>query len=211
MDKKYVINIGRQFGAGGLEIAEKLSRKLGINYYDKNFIEIAAKKSGLDKELFEKSDEKPPAGILGNLSCFLTNAVSCGYYGENFLLNDSVFKIQSDIIRQLARKESCIFVGRCADYVLREHPFRIDVFVCADIEDRIKNILSRQKEEIKNIRKEVENIDKHRAKYYNFYSGKVWGAASSYHLCVNSSVLGMDETTECIYSFAAKKFGLQTF
>ena len=207
MNKKYVITVGRQFGSGGLEIAERLSKKFGINYYDKNFIEIAAKKSGLDKELFEKSDEKPPAGILGNLSGFLTNAINGGYYGENFLLNDSVFKIQSDIIRQLARKEPCIFVGRCADYVLREYPYRLDVFVCADIEDRIKNILQRQKEEIKNIRKEAENIDKQRAKYYNFYSGKVWGAAGSYHLCVNSSVLGMDGTAECIYSFAAKKFG----
>ena len=204
MNEKYVITIGRQFGAGGLQIAEKLSQKLAINYYDKNLIEIAAKKSGLGKEFFEKSEEKSPLGILGDLSGALANIFVGGYYGDSMLINDALFKIQSDIIKQLARKESCIFVGRCADYVLRDQPRRIDIFVCANMEDRIKRSAPQQKEESKNLREKIEKTDKQRAKYYNFYSGKIWGAADSYHLCVNSSVLGIDATAEYLHSFARK-------
>jgi cytidylate kinase len=206
--EKFVINIGRQYGAGGLKAAEILSKSLGINYYDKNLIKIAAKKSGFCKEFFENMDEKKASGFAGDLSGLLTSVFGGGYYGDNLLLNESLFKIQSDIIKQLARKEPCIFVGRCADYILRENPKSINVFICADIEDRIKSVCEEQKEGIETAREKIEKNDKQRAKYYNFYSNKIWGAASSYHLCLNSSVLGIEKTAEIIQAFAEKKLGI---
>lgn len=211
MNEKFVINIGREFGSGGLKVAELLSKKLGINYYDKNLIEIAAQKSGLCKEYFEKSEDKPQMGILGDLSGMAANVFSAGYYGESSLLNESIFKIQSDIIKQLARKESCIFVGRCADYVLREHPRSINIFVCADINERVKKIMEERNGEtdLEKVKKEVEKTDKNRSKYYTFYTNKEWGKAISYHLCVNSAVLGLDGTASYIQAFAGKKFGLK--
>lgn len=207
--EKYVINIGREYGAGGLKIAEKLSQCLGINYYDKNIIEIAAKKSGLGKEFFEHAGEKKVPGFIGDLSGWLTSVLGGGYYGDNLLLDESLFKIQSDIIKQLARKESCIFVGRCADYILRENPRCINIFICADMEDRIKSIAEGQKDGIEKVREKIEKTDKQRAKYYNFYSNKIWGAASSYHMCINSSLLGIDATAEFIHSFASKKLDIK--
>ena len=205
MNGKYVINIGRQYGAGGLKIAEILAELLGINYYDKNLIDIAAKKSGIGKEFFENSGEEKKTGLIGDLSGWFISSLSGGYHGDNLLLSESLFKIQSDIIKQITRKESCVFIGRCADYILRENPRCVNIFICADIEDRVKNIFELQKEESKDIRAKIERIDKHRAKYYNFYSNKSWGAASSYHLCVNSSVLGLEATAKFIYDFAAAK------
>ena len=207
MDKKYVINIGRQYGSGGLKIAQKLSKILGINYYDKKLIEIAAKKSGLDKDYFEKSEEKIPVGMIGDLSG-MGSSIFTAAYGD-IMLNESVFKIQSDIIRELAGKESCIFVGRCADYVLRENQRTVNIFICADKEERVKNILSYGTENCNEdkIRKDIENIDKQRAKYYNFYSNKIWGSPVSYHLCVNSAALGFDGSAEIICDFAKKKLG----
>ena len=141
MSEKFVINIGREVGSGGLEIAEKLSKKLEINFYDKKLIELSAQKSGLCKKYFEDSEDKTQIGLLGDLSGVTSNIFSAGYCAESYLMDEFLFKIQSDIIRQFAKQESCIFVGRCADYVLREHPFAINIFICADIDDRIKRIM----------------------------------------------------------------------
>ncbi|MDR1195201.1 MAG: cytidylate kinase-like family protein [Endomicrobium sp.] len=209
MNEKFVINIGREFGSGGLKIAEKLSKKLGINFYDKRLIEIAAQKSGLCKEYFENPENKSQIGSLGDLLGGTSNVFVAGYCCESSILNESLFKIQSDIIRQLARKESCIFVGRCADYVLREHPRAINVFVCADAEFRIKKVAQEKQEtDFEKIKKEIEKADKNRSKYYTLYTNKPWGAAQSYHLCINSAILGLDETASVIQFFTERKLKL---
>lgn len=210
--EKFVINIGREYGSGGLKIAQMLSKKLGINYYDKSLIEIAAKKSGISKEVFEQTDEKSIFSLFADISAGVANIFGAGYSNDNCLLNDSLFKIQSDIIKQLARKESCIFVGRCADYVLRDNPRSVNVFVCGNIDDRIERILkdSKDKEKTKEkVQKEIEYIDKQRQKYYEFYTNKRWGAVSSYHLCINSSVLGLEKTMEMICHFARMKLKIR--
>lgn len=208
MNEKYVISIGRQYGSGGLKIAEELAKMLGINYYDKKLIEIAARKSGLDEKYFAGSEEKPPFGLIGDLSGSASSVFSAAR-SDNLFLGESLFKIQSDIIRQLARKESCIFIGRCADYVLREHPKLVSVFVCARKEARVKNIISYGRENCNEdkIRKEIDNADKQRAKYYNFYSNKEWGEPASYDICVNSEALGFKGSAEIIRNFAQKKLG----
>jgi cytidylate kinase len=126
---------------------------------------------------------------------------------NNYLSNETFFKIQSDVIRKLAAEKSCLFVGRCADYILRDHPRCINVFITADEEDRVKRVARDQKLTAEKALEVIEKTDKKRAEYYNYYSNKVWGAAGSYHLCINSSVLGIDETVAFISRFIEQKLG----
>lgn len=142
MEGHYVINLGRQLGSGGKEIGEKLANDLGIAFYDKELINLASEESGLCREFFEKADEKASQTILGGLFGTRFPFVTEGAYPYNsYLSNDSLFKIQSDVIRQLAEKQSCLFVGRCADYILRDHPRCANVFVSASPEARIERLM----------------------------------------------------------------------
>ena len=142
MNEHYVINLGRQLGSGGKEIGEKLAKELGIAFYDKELINLASKESGLCKEFFEKADEKASQSLLGGLFGSRFPFITEGAYPYNsYLSNDSLFKIQSDVIRQLAEQQSCLFVGRCADYILRDHPRCCNVFVSASPEARIERLM----------------------------------------------------------------------
>jgi len=206
MEQKIVINIGRQFGSGGRIIGEKLSTLMDIPFFDKELILIASQESGLGKEFFENFDEKSSHSIFGGLFG-LRGAFSDEMVPNNFLNNETLFKIQSDVIRNLAEKQSCIFVGRCADYVLKDHPHCLNLFVSANIDDRIKRIAEKENLPENKAKDLIEKTDKKRASYYNYYSNKVWGAAGSYHLCINSSFLGIDESVDFIKEFAEKRFG----
>ena len=203
MDEKYVITIGRQPGSGGKQIGEKLAKRFGISCYDKELIQIASQKSGLGKEFFEQADEKSRFSIVGGLLGFRSNYLGEGY-ASNYLCNEYLFKIQSDVIRGLAEEQSCIFVGRCADYILREHPKCFNIFVSADMNDRIRRISENQIISPEKALEIIERTDKKRAGYYNYYSNKTWGMAASYHLCINSSILGIPGTADCIQAFIEK-------
>jgi len=207
MKNDYVITIGRQLGSGVRLIGEKLAAQLGIAFYDKELIQIAAQESGLGKEYFEQSDEKKSYSFFGGLFG-LKGTMADVPFSTYYLNNETLFKIQSDVIRKLAEKGSCLFVGRCADYVLGENPRCLNIFICADINDRVMRIAELQKMTAEKARDFVEKADKRRAGYYNYFSNKEWGAADTYHLCVNSSVLGIDETVSLIQQFAVKRFGL---
>jgi cytidylate kinase len=204
MDSKFAITISRQYGSGGLAVGKKLSADLRIPFYDKDLIALAAKKSGLVKEFIEISEEKPP--FPGFLSA-LGNAIFSGYgsgYCEN--MSDSIFKIQSRVIKTLARKESSVFIGRCADYVLREHKNKLRVFICANLEDRINNI-SKQRSISKELAlKEIEKNDRQRSRYYEYYTDVEMGNAKYYDLCINSSFFGIEKTADFIKDFALRKF-----
>ena len=180
----YVITIGRQLGSGGKQVGVILSQRLNIPCYDKELIQLASRESGLGKEFFEKIDEKSSHSFFGNFFGFRT-----GFVGDsNYLCNETLFQIQSDVIKQLAEKESCIFVGRCADYILRNHPRRLSVFISARMDDRIERIRRERNVSEKEAIALIEQADKRRSAYYNYYSNKVWGMAASYDLCVDSSV-----------------------
>lgn len=207
MKKNFVITIGRQLGSGGRAIGEKLAAQLGISFYDKELIQIASQQSGLGKEYFEKADEKKSYSVFGGLFG-LRGALADEPFSNYYLNNETLFKIQSDVIRELAEKGSCLFVGRCADYVLQENPRCLNVFISAAMNDRIKRIAEIRKISADKARDFVEKADKKRAGYYNYFSNKVWGAAESYHLCVNSSILGIDESVAFIRYFAEKRFAL---
>ncbi len=207
MTGNFTITIGRQLGSGGREIGQKIATNLHIPVYDKELLQIASRESGLGKEFFEEMDEKKSHSLIGGL-LNMNSPFSDEFYLNYYLSNETLFKIQSDVIRNLAHKESCLFLGRCADYVLKDYPRCLNIFISADLEDRISRTAAlRQVSEAK-ARETVIKTDKKRAEYYRFYSNKTWGAAESYHLCINSSVLGIDPTVEFILEFARRRFSL---
>lgn len=208
MNNTFVVNIGRQLGSGGREIGEKLAARLGIAFYDKELIGIASEESGLCREFFEKADEKASQGIIGGLFGMRFPFINDGAIPvNNCLSNDALFKVQSDVIRRLAKVKSCLFVGRCADYILRENPRCVNVFVSASPEARMERLCKTHgisEEEAENM---MNKADKRRSEYYNYYSFKTWGAAATYHLCIDSSVLGIEKTIDFIEEFVAFKIG----
>ncbi|HNX83207.1 MAG: cytidylate kinase-like family protein [Bacteroidales bacterium] len=207
MVNRYIITIGRQLGSGGREIGQKLSARLGIAFYDKELIRIASQQSGLKEEFFERVDEQKHfslfPGILG-----LRTSLTDDFFSNYYLSNESLFRIQSDVMRTLAGEGSCIFVGRCADYVMKDERNCLNLFISADMADRIKRIAISHKLSDTKAKELIERTDKGRSSYYNYFSGKTWGAAESYHLCINSSVLGIDETVRLISHVAGSRFGL---
>ncbi|WP_300101008.1 AAA family ATPase [uncultured Alistipes sp.] len=210
MNEHFVINIGRQLGSGGRDIAAIIARRLGIKLYDKELINLAAEQSGLCAEFFEKADEKESRNVLSTMIGYLRSPFAGGCANvPNVLSNDALFKIQSDVIRDLAEHESCIFVGRCADYILREHPRRVDIFISADDSDRVRRICTRTGCTAEEARTRMERGDAQRADYYNYYSSKAWGAASTYHLCINSSIFGDEGTADFILEFASRKLDMK--
>lgn len=198
----FVITIGREFGSGGMDVARKLSEKLNVKYYDKELLSMAAKESGLCEEIFENHDEKPTNSFLYSL-VMDTYSVS-GYNSAPFLdmpLNHKVFLAQFDAIKKLAEKESCIIVGRCADYALAEHPNCISVFIHANMDFRINHVMKTfdlTKDKAKDM---IHKTDKKRASYYNYYSSKKWGDSRSYNLSLDSSQLGIEGCVEMILSY----------
>lgn len=209
MSANYVINIGRQLGSGGKEIGEKLASRLGIGFYDKELINLASEESGLCREFFEKADEKASQSIIGGLFGmrfpFISDS-SIPY--ANCLSNDALFKIQSDVIRRLASERSCLFVGRCADYILREHPRCVNIFISSSPQERMARLCRIHSIGEEAAEEMMNKADKKRSEYYNYYSYKTWGAASTYHLCIDSSALGVEETVLFIEAFVAKKLKL---
>lgn len=209
MELNYAINIGRQIGSGGREVGGELARRLGIEFYDRKLINLAARESGLCTEVFEHADENRSRNRLDVLLGYLRAPFTGDAGGADFLSDDALFKIQSDVIRDAAARESAVFVGRCADYVLREHPRTVSVFITADDDDRIRRICARTGCDEAQARQIMARGDARRARYYNYFSLRTWGAAASYDLCVNTSALGVERTVDLIFDFAVRKLDLK--
>lgn len=204
MDERTVITIGREFGSGGHEIGSKLAERLGIKCYDKELLELAAKQSGLCEELFASQDEKPTNSFLYSL---VMDTYSLGYTNSyvDMPINHKVFLAQFDAIKKLAEKESCVIVGRCADYALEDDPFAVSVFIKAGMDNRIKRIKRIYELNDSKAADLIQKTDKRRASYYNYYSSKKWGEAKSYDLCIDSGVVGIDGAIDMILKFIELK------
>lgn len=210
-NENFVINIGRQLGSGGREIGEKLAQRFGIDFYDKELINLASQESGLCREFFERADERAAQPIVSAIYGvrFPFSAGGNPMTGTNCLSHDSLFKVQSDVIRKLAAEKSCLFVGRCADYVLRDYPRCANVFISADRGDRVERLCKLHDITPSKAEDMMDRADKKRAEYYNYYNSfNRWGAAATYHLCINSSVLGVDGTLDFIERFVRDKLNL---
>ena len=199
--EKYIITIGRQFGSGGRAIGEKLAKKLGISFYDKELISLAAKESGISPEVFENVDEKAANSLLYSLSMGLYSFGSGFSAMGNLPVNDKLYILQHKIIKDIAEKESCVIVGRCADYILKENENCVKIFFYADMDFRKREAV--KKHGIDEARAEhiISKTDKSRANYYSFYSGQKWGMAENYDLCIDSSKLDEDKIVDLLEEY----------
>lgn len=199
-----VITIARQYGSGGHEVGEKLAQKLGIPYYDKALIAMAAKQSGLSEEVFEHADEKATSSLLYSMVV--------GGYGfgsripglNEMPINDKLFLIQSDIIKKAAEEGPCVIVGRCADYILREFPNTLNVFIHADKASRVQRIVAKGLCEEKKAPDFVSKKDKQRANYYNFYSNNRWDDLNNYDFTLDTSKFTIEEAVELVADAARR-------
>lgn len=197
-----VYTIGRELGSLGLLVGQKLAERLGVKCYDKEILQQAAKESGFCEEIFETHDERPNNSFLYSLVMDTYSANN--YVATPFMdmpLNHKVFLAQFDAIKHIAEKESCVIVGRCADYALANHPDCINIFIHSDLEDRVK-LISKRMDLTENKAKDIINkTDKQRASYYNYYTSKKWGDAREYDLCLNTSKLTVDQCVDLILAF----------
>ena len=204
MDNKIIVTVGRQFGSGGREIGKRLAKALGIAYYDSELITEAARQSGLCEEVFQKADEQAASGLSYAFTMGFANFTGGAYTPYNMVLsNDGLFQLQSDAIRKLA-EQSCVMVGRCADYILRDDPACLSVFIHSSEAQRLHNIMARQPIGEEEARQLMEKKDKQRSTYYNYYTNKTWGMASSYNLSIDASIFGVEETVNFILRFIAE-------
>ena len=200
-----VITIGRECGSAGRLIGQKLAADLGVKCYVKELLTLAAKNSGLCEELFKTHDEKPTSSFLYSL---VMDTYSLGYNTSAYMdmpINHKIFLAQFDTIKKLAEEESCVIVGRCADYALADYPNTVSVFICGDEEDKIHHLMERHNVDEAKAKDIMIKTDKRRASYYNYYSSKRWGSCKSYDMCISSSAVGYDGAVDIIKEFAKKK------
>lgn len=193
----YVVTIARGFGSGGRTIGKMLAERLDIDYYDSELIRLASEESGINLELFGKADEK------GKINLFKRYNQSYGEWvlppdSADFVSNDNLFNYQAKIIRDLAEKKSCVLIGRCSDYILKDHPRTVRVFTYADYDTCLKNVTELYGIRPADAKAKIESIDKGRASYYKYYTGKVWDDASNYDLCINTSKITFEQALDLI-------------
>ena len=209
MDNKMIITIGRQYGSAGLEIGKKLAEELGVNLYDKEMLKRAAKESGLCEELFETHDEKPTNSFLYSL---VMDTYSLGYSSSSYAdmpINHKVFLAQFDAIKKIADEGPCVMVGRCADYALEDRKNVINVFIYADMDQRIRRIAQKYDLTDAKAKDIIVKTDKKRASYYNYYTNKEWGDAKGYDPCLNSGKLGVYGTVKVILEYLKVRNGIE--
>lgn len=203
MSDKIIITIARQYGSGGREIGEIVAKKLGIPLYDKEIIADAASNGSIDESVIRNAEESAANSLLYTLAMGSNILGATMHFGYKMPLNDKLFILQSDVIKEYATRGSCIVIGRCADYVLRDEKKLLRVFIYGDIEHRRMRITERHPEvKSSQVIDIINKTDKRRASYYNFYTGNKWGKYDNYDIAVNSSTLGIEGTAELIYRYA---------
>lgn len=198
----YVITIGRELGSGGKAIGELMAKQLSIPVYDRRLILMAAEENGFDPAIFKQADETPSKGLMSQVIHSLSSpfAAFSSLY-SNSMSNESLFKLQSDIILQKAQNEDCIIVGRCSDYILRHHPRHVSIFVRGNYDDRLRFIMQRDHLTQAEAKELIEHTDAIRSDYHNFYSETNWGDSRAYDICINSSLLGLEGTARMLTEF----------
>lgn len=193
--KHVVITIGREYGSGGRLIAKQLSEELGITFYDKELITAVARKTGFSENFIRDSEHQRP-----------TNSFLYDLYTavQTPSVPDQVFIAQAKVIKEAASRESCVIVGRCADYLLRDKPGLLRVYISADWDKRVERVCQRDGVTPKEAEEKMRRMDKTRGAYYTFHTDRKWSAAETYDLCVNSSRKGIEATAELILDFVRR-------
>ena len=201
MKNPLIITIGREYGSGGREIGKALAQKLGISFYDKQIISLAAEKSGLSPEFITNNEQRVRSGFMQNLAA--SAAYQSGFFSSQYLpLSETIFISQAQVIRDIAEKESAVIVGRCADYILAGRENTINIFIHAPIEDRVRRIMALYQLSEAEAMKAIATSDKERGNHYFRYTDRKWGKAQNYDLSINSSLLGIEGTVEMLADVA---------
>ena len=199
-DKKLIITIGRQYGSGGNEIGRKLAEELGIDFYDKNILRMNSDESGIKESYFHLADEKAGSRLLYRIVSGMTPEMREPSFGSDLISADNLFRFQSEVIRKLAEEQSCVIVGRCADYVLEDADDieLVRVFIYADMDARIRRVREKELYTPEDVRKNVKRIDKERRNYYRYYTGRGWADPENYDLLINTSTTGIKGSVRMI-------------
>lgn len=208
LPQKYVITVGRQMGSGGRALGRLLAEKLGIAFYDKELLLQAARAAGLSAEYSERNDERRPTFFSGLFSINMGLSPVTWFDAGGSSCDDALYRAQCDFMHRIANEGPCVIVGRSADYVLRDLPNVVNIFVHADMDDCVARVLSRDPKgrTPDQVRSFCEKSNKLRANFYNFYTDKTWGDASSYDLCFNASVLSLEDIAELVIAYLHRRF-----
>ena len=208
MDKHYCICIGRKFCSGGRNIASMVAERLNVKVYDRDLLKMASQNTGFSEQFFEEADEEKTRKGLRSL--FMSRFNSSNGFANNYLSNESLFNMQSDAIRKIHESEDCVFIGRCADYVLRESDRLLNVFIAADMDDRVDRVCRHAEEGMTHSKalSLIEDVDRKRSSYYNYFTGRTWGDPAFYDICLNSTAFGYDKCADMIVSLAKERLGI---
>jgi len=207
MKKNYVITIARGYGSGGKTLGKMLAEKLNIHYYDRELMRLASDKSGISEEIFVQADEKVKQSLLDKIIRRKPETATLKPDSDDFLSHDNLFRYQAEVIRELAEEESCVIVGRCADYILKDYDNVIKIYVHASREDcleRLKGMMSGTEKELE---KMIQTRDKYRAEYYKYHTGREWTDAGNYDLCLNSEKMDFDTCVKIIVDYLKIRLG----
>ncbi|MCD8370311.1 MAG: cytidylate kinase-like family protein [Clostridiales bacterium] len=196
-----IITIGRQYGSGGREIGKKLGEELGLHCYDKEILRMNSDESGIKESYFHLADERAGNKLLYRIVSSLIPEQGAPSFGSDLVKADNLFRFQSAVIRRLAAEESCIFIGRCAEYVLEGTENLVRIYLYASMEARWRRIVDKGLYDEKNAVKQIARIDKERRDYHQYYTGKRWDAPENYDLMLNTSDLGVDGTVRVILGY----------
>lgn len=198
--KHVVITIGRQYGSGGAEIGKHLAEKLGISFYDKNILRINADESGIKESYFHLADEKAGSRLLYRIVQGLRPEKASPSFGSDLTSADNLFRFQSEVIKKLAEAESCVIIGRCADYILEGTDDLVRIHLNADLESRKQRIKERNPEET-DVLRAIRKVDRERNDYYRYYTGRDWANSENYDLVINTTKPGINGTVSIILAY----------
>ena len=203
----FVVTLGRSCGSGGVEVGRTLAKKLGVEYYDSKLLRLASDDSGINEALFVKADEKLKSSLLFRVAKNVYQGELIPPESDDFTSNDNLFNYQAKIIKELAKQESCVIIGRCADFVLRDYDNVLSVFVHAPEDFCLEQAAKKHSMSTRELEKYIARTDKHRAEYYKYHTGREWTDARNYDLCLDSSKLGFERCVEEIKAYIRVRFG----
>lgn len=202
----FVITISRQLGSAGRHIGRIIAQDYDIAYYDKVSLANAAQNTGLGHNVFDRNDKRK--GFMRHFIGAMQPFIGAGDFYASQLSDENLFKLQCGVIQKVAAERSCVFVGRAADDILYDHPRKVSIFICANMEDRIRRVMDMKKVDYRSAMHAIEESDEERSGYYNFHARGTWGSADAYDLCLNVSSLGIDKSIEIIKEFISMKLGI---
>lgn len=206
MAHKAIVALGRQYGSGGREIGEKLAKLMDVPFYDRELIALAAQKSGISPETYASIDETATNSLLYALSTGAFMFSSHFTSISELPMNDKLYILQNKIINEIAEKDgSCVIVGRCADYILRNNPNCVSVFIHAPLEKRVERVATKEGISIQAAETLISRTDKKRANYYNFYTNREWGSTTNYEMCISSYPMGSDEVAQVLLEYIKRR------